>query len=150
VIIVVTDTSGLLAALDARHPDGSAAREALATAGTLVVSPVLLSELDHLACRILGRRAADQAIDDIRRWVRAGRAILPEISADTLDQAQAVRAQYASLRLDLADAVNVALAAEFRTNAMLTLDRRDFRTIRPLTAHKAFRLLPDDLGDGLA
>lgn len=144
-IIVVTDTSGLLAALDARHPDGPAAREVLAAAGTLIVSPVLLSELDHLACRVLGRRAADQAIDDIRRWARAGRAILPEVSADTLDQAQAVRTQYASLRLDLTDAVNVALAAEFRTNAMLTLDRRDFRAIQPLTAHKAFLLLPDDL-----
>lgn len=145
-IIVVTDTSGLLAALDARHPDGPAAREALARAGTLIVSPVLLSELDHLACRILGRQVANQAIDDIRRWAHAGRAILPEISADTLDKAQHVREKYAELRLDLTDAVNVALAAEFRTNTMLTLDRRDFRAIKPLTAHKAFRLLPDDLG----
>ena len=31
-----------------------------------------------------------------------------------------------------------------RTDAVLTLDRRDFRAMRPLTAHKSFRLLPDD------
>jgi len=44
-----------------------------------------------------------------------------------------------------ADGVNVALAAEYRTDALLSLDRRDFRTVRPLTPHQAFRLLPDDL-----
>jgi hypothetical protein len=53
--------------------------------------------------------------------------------------------RYASLDLDLADAVNVALAAQYRSDAVLTLDRRDFRAIRPLTPHKRFRILPDDL-----
>jgi predicted nucleic acid-binding protein len=56
-----------------------------------------------------------------------------------------VQRQYASLDLDLADAVNVALAAWYRTYAILTLDRRDFRAMRPLTPHKWFRLLPGDL-----
>jgi len=36
------------------------------------------------------------------------------------------------------------VAAEFRTNAFLTLDRSEFRAIRPLTDHHAFRLIPDD------
>ena len=143
-IVVVTDTSGLLAALDQTHPDGEAARKVLRHAGMLVVPPGLLSELDHAARRVLGRAAAHQAIDDIRRWVRAGRAVLPEMTADILDTAQAVRARYLDLRLDLADAVNVALAAQFRTNALLTLDRRDFRAVRPLSDHDAFELLPDD------
>jgi uncharacterized protein len=31
------------------------------------------------------------------------------------------------------------------TDAVLTLDRRDFRAMRPLTPRKWFRLLPDDL-----
>lgn len=143
-IVVVADTSGLLAALDQTHPAGEAARKVLRAAGTLVVSPVLLSELDHVARRVLGRAAAHQAIDDIRRWVRAGRALLPEVTADILDTAQAVRGRYLDLRLDLTDAVNVAFAAQFRTNAILTLDRRDFRALHPLTDHDAFRLLPDD------
>ena len=56
-----------------------------------------------------------------------------------------VQKQYASLDLDLADAVNVGLAAQYRTDAILTLDRRDFRVVHPLTPHKWFRLLPDDL-----
>ncbi|WP_327682859.1 PIN domain-containing protein [Kitasatospora sp. NBC_00458] len=144
-IVVVADTSGLLAALDSTHPAGAAAREVLDGAGLLVVSPVLLGELDHLARRILGPEAAMAAMDDVRRRVRSGRAVLPEITADTLDVAQALRARYRGLGLDLADAVNVALAAEFRTDAVLTLDQRDFRTVRPLSTHKAFRILPYDL-----
>lgn len=143
-LIVVVDTSGLLAALDARHPDGKGARRTLSEAGTLIISPVLLGELDHVARRVLGPAAASGAIDDITRWAGAGRAILPEVTSATLDTAQAVRRRYADLRLDLADAVNVAFAARFHTNCLLTLDRRDFRALRPLTGHAAFRLLPDD------
>ncbi|MBP0448128.1 PIN domain-containing protein [Kitasatospora sp. RG8] len=144
-IVVIADTSGLLAALDRSHPARSSAREVLDSAGLLVVSPVLLSELDHLARRILGFDSAMAATDDIRRRVRSGRAVMPEITAEILDTAQAVRVRHRSLGLDLADAVNIALAAEFRTNAVLTLDQRDFRAVRPLTVHKAFRILPDDL-----
>lgn len=141
-MIVVADISGLLAALDATHPDGDAARGALDRAGTLVLSPVLLSELDHVGTRALGREATCAAIDDLRRWARAGRVVLPEITADILDTAQAVREHYAGLRLDLADAVNVVLAAAYRTNAILTLDYRDYRAIVPLSAHESFRILP--------
>ncbi|MEP6814688.1 MAG: hypothetical protein ABI873_03950 [Marmoricola sp.] len=52
---------------------------------------------------------------------------------------------YLDLRLDLADAVNVAFAAQFHTNVVPTLDHRDFRAIQPLIDHRAFLLLPDDL-----
>jgi predicted nucleic acid-binding protein len=62
-----------------------------------------------------------------------------------LGVAQFVRAQYSALDLDLTDAVNVALAAAYDTDVILTLDRRDFRAVRPLSHHKAFKILPDDL-----
>jgi uncharacterized protein len=109
------------------------------------MSPLLLAELDHVATRELGREAALSAIDDIRRWMRRGRVIVPGITEDHLGAAQSVRARYRDLDLDLADAVNVALAAEYDTDAVLTLDRRDFRAVRPLSRHKASRVLPDDL-----
>ncbi|MFI7385132.1 PIN domain-containing protein [Streptomyces sp. NPDC049813] len=144
-IIVVADTSGLLAALDATHPEHGAANEAVLTAGLLVMSPLLLAELDHVATRELGREAALSAIDDIRHWMRRGRVAAPEITEEHLGTAQSVRARYKSLNLDLTDAVNVALASDYDTDAILTLDRRDFRAIRPLGHHKAFRVLPDDL-----
>lgn len=144
-IIVIADTSGLLAALDSTHPEHAAAREAILSAGLLVMSPLLLAELDQVATRELGREAAESAIDDIRGWMRRGRVSVPEITEDHLGVAQSVRARYRALDLDLSDAVNVSLAAEYDTDAVLTLDRRGFRAVLPLGRHKAFRVLPDDL-----
>ncbi|MFE7935847.1 PIN domain-containing protein [Streptomyces griseoincarnatus] len=144
-IVVIADTSGLLAALDSCHPEHQASNEAIMVAGLLVMSPLLLAEIDHVATRELGREAALSAVDDIRHWVGRGRVVLPEITEDHLGVAQSMRARYRDLDLDLADAVNVALAAEYDTDAVLTLDRRDFRAVRPLGRHKAFRVLPDDL-----
>ncbi|HEY5835498.1 PIN domain-containing protein [Streptomyces sp.] len=144
-IIVVADTSGLLAALDSAHPEHEGANEAIMAAGLLVMSPLLLAEIDHVATRELGREAAISAIDDIRRWMRVSRVVVPEITETHLATAQSVRARYAALALDLADAVNVALAADYDTDAVLTLDRHDFRAVRPLGRHKSFRVLPDDL-----
>lgn len=67
------------------------------------------------------------------------------MSAETLRRACRVQDRYASLRLDLTDAVNVVLAEAYETSTVLTLDRGDFRAVRPLTEHDAFTLLPDDL-----
>ncbi|MCF3120460.1 PIN domain-containing protein [Streptomyces arenae] len=144
-IIVIADTSGLLAALDSTHPEHQASNEAIMVAGLLVMSPLLLAEIDHVATRELGREAALSAVDDIRNWMRRGRVAVPEVTEDHLGVAQSVRARYRDLDLDLADAVNVALAADYDTDAVLALDRRDFRAVRPLGRHKAFRVLPDDL-----
>ncbi|MET9759341.1 PIN domain-containing protein [Streptomyces sp. NPDC006372] len=144
-IIVIADTSGLLAALDSTHPEHGAANEAIMAAGLLVMSPLLLAELDHVATRELGRTAAMSAVDDIRRWMGHGRVVVPEITENHLAAAQSTRKRHGALNLDLADAVNVALAADYDTDAILTLDRRDFRAVRPLGRHKAFRVLPDDL-----
>jgi hypothetical protein len=49
------------------------------------------------------------------------------------------RERYADTELGLADASLVAVAERFAT-----LDERHFRLTRPLTADKAFRLLPTD------
>ncbi|MFJ4414267.1 PIN domain-containing protein [Streptomyces sp. NPDC088925] len=144
-IIVIADTSGLLAALDRAHPEHQGASEALQKAGLLIMSPLLLAETDHVATRELGREAAMSAIDDVQRWMRQGRIVLPEITEAHISTAQSIRIRYRDLDLDLADAVNVALAHDYDTDAVLTLDRRDFRALRPLGRQKCFRLLPDDL-----
>jgi predicted nucleic acid-binding protein len=87
----------------------------------------------------------DTVADAVHALDGRGRVVLPEITEDHLRDAQSLRIRYRSLNLDLADAVNVALAAAYDTDAILTLDRRDVRAVRPLGRHKAFRVLPDDL-----
>ncbi|MEV8551799.1 PIN domain-containing protein [Streptomyces glaucescens] len=136
---------GSAAVLDSTHPEHEGTIESIMATGLLVMSPLLLAELDHVATRELGREAALSAVDDLRRWMSRGRVVIPEITEDHLAAAQSVRVRYGGLDLDLADAVNLALAAEYDTDAILTLGRRDFRAVRPLGRHKAFRVLPDDL-----
>jgi predicted nucleic acid-binding protein len=45
--------------------------------------------------------------------------------------------------LDLADAMNVVVAAQLGTNLILATDQ-DYRAVRPLSRHTAFKLLPWD------
>jgi uncharacterized protein len=70
---------------------------------------------------------------------------VPSIGPLALRHARRVQDAYRALKLDLADAVNIILAEQYETNAILTLDRRDFRAVAPLTGHSGFRILPDDL-----
>jgi predicted nucleic acid-binding protein len=101
--------------------------------------------VDHLARARLGAAARSTILELLTTQVRRMRFQVPDIGAETLTTAFTVMGRYADLDLDLADAVSVALAADYRTDAILTLDRRDFRALRPLTPHKAFKLFPDDL-----
>jgi predicted nucleic acid-binding protein len=144
-VILVADTSGIIAASDKNAPESAGCQAALAGAGIVVVSPLVLAEVDHLALARFGGDARSSIIDFILFQVRRERFLIPLVTIGLLDTARKVQRKYAGLSLDLADAVNVSLAAEHRTNCMLTLDRRDFRAIRPLTPHPAFRLLPDDM-----
>jgi predicted nucleic acid-binding protein len=143
-VILVADTSGLIAASDKNAPEAARCQATLAEAGTVLVSPLVLTEVDHLATARFGSGARSTLIDYIVFQARRGRFVLPPVTIDLLEAARNVQRKYAGLDLDLADGVNVALAAEYRTTEVLTLDRRDFRAIRPLTPHPAFRLLPDD------
>jgi predicted nucleic acid-binding protein len=144
-VIVVADTSGIIAAFDRNAPEGPTCRKLLQEAGTVILSPLVLAEVDHLARARLGNIARTTILDLLLTQVQRMRFQVPDIGAETLATAVAVISRYADLDLDLADAVSVALAADYRTDAVLTLDRRDFRAVRPLTPHAAFRLLPDDL-----
>ena len=144
-MIVVADTSGIIAASDRNAPESAACRDILQEAGTVIISPLVLAEVDHLAKARFGTQARTTIIDFVIAQARQLRFQIPDTSIEILDTARMVQKQYASLDLDLADAVNVALAAQYRTDAVLTLDRRDFRAMRPLTTHEWFRLLPDDL-----
>lgn len=146
-MIVVADTSGIIAASDRNARESGACREILQEAGTVIISPMVLTEVDHLAKARFGGPARTAIVDFIIDQLRQSRFQIPETGLDTLTSARLIQQQYAGLDLDLdlADAVNVVLAGRYRTDAVLTLDRRDFRAISPLTPHKWFRLLPDDL-----
>jgi predicted nucleic acid-binding protein len=145
-VIAVADTSGLLTLFNRSDPDHHTARKAADQCGFLVATPLALTEVHQVATSRAGRAAADGILRSLTARVRQMRLVLASMTPEILDAALSVRARYASLDLDLVDAVNVALAAEYDTDALLTRDISDFRTVRPLGGrHTHFRILPDDL-----
>ncbi|MEU1805751.1 VapC toxin family PIN domain ribonuclease [Streptomyces sp. NPDC019937] len=105
----------------------------------------MILEIEHITTRNVDRRAAHAVNDWLLAQEHTGRVAVPKLSADTPRKARKIQDRYAALRLDLTHAVNVVLAEAYDTEIILTLDRRDFRAITPLTGSHAFRLLPDDL-----
>lgn len=143
-MIVVADTSALFAAFDAGQPDHAAAA-AVMEEETLLLSPLILTELDHLIRRDFGFDAAVLVARALTDRIADGRYRLASPANKDLLAAADVRANYASLELDLADAVSVVLADRHRTNMIFTLDQRDFRAVEPLTAgFSSFGILPAD------
>lgn len=143
-MIVIGDTSGLSAAINRSDPDHEAARDSWRRASVTVIAPLVFAEVEYVMTSRLNRPAAWRVNDWLLDQVRTDRIRVADVSATTLDRARAVQNAYADLRLDLTDAVNVVLAERYETEFVLTLDRRDFRAVRPLTGHDAFVLLPDD------
>ena len=140
--VVVADTSALIAFFNETDKHHGAMRKGIAQVGHLVVSPCVLAELDYLVATRQGPPAAGAIIRYVAGRVAAGRWEVPGIGPLLL-AAHAVLEDYPAI--GLADAMNVVLAREFRTEVIATLDYRHFRVIRPLTPGAAFRLLPADV-----
>lgn len=143
-MIVVADTSAVLAAFDTDEPLQSEC-ERLMESETLLVSPLVLTELDHLARRNGGFRFAMQISEAMLARFERGQYQLATIQYGDVETAHRTRLDYSGLELDLADSVGVALAGRYGINKIFTLDQRDFRAVKPLTpGFDAFEILPFD------
>jgi uncharacterized protein len=138
--LILLDASGLFAALDGDEPDHEASRAALtADPGPFVLSPFVLAELDYLVLRELG---VEFELSVLREVAVGGYALAP-FDEVAVGEAETVARRYADLRVGLADASLVVLAGRYRTNRILTLDERHFRTLRT-PAGEPFVVLPAD------
>jgi len=144
-VITVADTSGIIALFNRADVEHRQTTNAANACGLLVISALTITEVHQVASIRANRSVADSVIDTLAARADTTRLAIADTTPAILHTAVAIRRQYAHLDLDFADAVNVAVAAEFRTNIILTLDRRDIRFLRPLTPHESFQLLPDDL-----
>lgn len=138
--MIVLDTSGLLAAIDAGQRMHSAARGALeADPGPFILSPFVLAEMDFL----LATRVGAGAESALLAQVVEGAYQLDPFGPDDVEAAAKIVDRYRDLGLGLADASLVVLAARHHTTRLLTLDARHFRAVRPLRG-RAFTILPAD------
>ena len=138
--MIVLDTSGLLAAIDASQRQHAEAAAAIrASTGPLLLSPFVLAELDYLLSSKVSQAAAIALLDQ----VAAGAYRLEPMDADDIARASEIVLQYSDLRIGLTDASLVVLAERHATPDILTLDERHFRAIAG-PGGQPFRILPAD------
>lgn len=139
--MILLDTSGLLAAIDADQPRHQAVAAALRTAAPpRILSPFVLAELDYLISRRrVGRRAQLALLNAVA--IQTYR--IEPFDAGDVEEARGVVERYGDLDVGLADASLVVLANRYATRDVLTLDERHFRVMRGPRG-RPFRLLPAD------
>jgi predicted nucleic acid-binding protein len=138
--VILLDTSGLLAAIDASERHHPAAAKALRAAeAPRLLSPFVLAELDYL----LGQRVGTAAARALLAEVSGGSYQLEPFDASDVAKANVHLDRYGDLALGLADASILVLAERHDVSDILTLDERHFRAVRR-TAGQGFRLLPAD------
>jgi predicted nucleic acid-binding protein len=137
--VLICDTSGLVAFFDASDKHHLRVSNVIARErGPFIVSPFVVAELDYLMAT---RRdlAAELAV---LTELSGGAWELPEFAAEDLRSARDIVERYGDLEVGLTDASQVVLAARYRTQRILTLDRRHFGVVRTAKG-KPFTLLPD-------
>jgi predicted nucleic acid-binding protein len=140
--VIVLDTGGLYAALDANEMlHGRAVAALVGSTPPRIVSPFVLAELDYLIGTRVGHRMQLALLDEVSR----GAYQLEPFSAEDVGHARRIMERYADLRIGLADASVVVLANRHRALDLLCTDERHFRALRG-PGGRPFRLLPFDAG----
>jgi hypothetical protein len=138
--VILLDTSGLLAAIDASQRQHEAARRSLEQAQSpWILSPFVLAELDYLLATRVGQDAERALLAEVGRGVYR----LEAFEADEIAAAERLIGRHADLDIGLADASIVVLANRYGVRDLLTLDERHFRALRG-PGGRPFRLLPAD------
>lgn len=136
---MIVDTSLLLAAFVPDQRMHADCARVLRTVRPLVVSPLVLAELDYLTARIAGTDAELTLLAELS----SGAYELASFTLDDLVRARGVVERYRDLPLGLTDASLVVLADRYDTDIIGTLDERHFRVVRSLSG-RPLRVLPGD------
>lgn len=150
-MIIVADTSALFAVFSTRDPDHERCAGLFESTGGFVYSPLVFAELDHLLRNRVHYAVAKQAYEALMDRVEGPGATdyIGQLSIDDYLAVRELRGKYDDMELDLADCFAVALARDWDTNQIFTLDETDFRRLVPLAGGDSsfdyFRILPTDL-----
>jgi predicted nucleic acid-binding protein len=139
-LTLIVDAGGLLSVFDGDQSDHGLFLEIVEMSrGPLVVSPLVLADLDHFILDRLGRRAPLAALEEIEAAYD-----LETFTNEDVTRARALLSRYADLTsFDLADASCVVLAERYGCFDILTTDQRDFRAVTGGDG-QPFRILPYD------
>jgi uncharacterized protein len=131
--IAVVDTCVLLAAYNRKDEQHREAVEALGRPRILVVSPLVLCELDHLLHDRVGERAALEATKRLAALGRLGHVQIAQVNGSLLTEAENLLETYFGHALGLTDAVNAALAWRLQQPVILSFDHHYADVLAPRT-----------------
>lgn len=131
-----------------QEADHDGFRGVLESAATVFVTPLVVTEVHHLLTSVGRLQAADDFLTDVTDGFYE---LVNPTLADVAAASGLVQRYRGSMRrkrrkpgsLDLADAMNVVVAAAKGTSVLVTTDQ-DYRAVAPLSGHPAFVLLPYD------
>lgn len=139
--MIIADTSGLYSIFNRRQPEHQAARDAVERdGGPLVLSPLVLAELDYFILARLGAHAEQTVLTELKSPAYR----LAPFDKDDFELASEVAVKYGDMQLGLTDASIVVQAARHKTTKILSLDYKHFGAVKPLTSDASFTLLPRD------
>jgi predicted nucleic acid-binding protein len=122
---LLLDTGGLISLLDRSQIRHAACVKTFeGWKRPVLTTEAVITEATHLLARQSG------GVSTVLRFVIEGGAVVVPGSLDALVRAEELVRRYADLPLDYADATLVVLAEDARTGHILTLDVRDFSTVR--------------------
>lgn len=124
---MIVDTSALLAYFDASEPaHRSVASVIHGATRPLVVSPYVIAELDYLMLTRHGTHAEYAVLEELA----GGAWDLADFGSARLRAATKIVQAYRDVPIGVTDASLVVLATEYRTDRVVTLDRRHFSILR--------------------
>jgi uncharacterized protein len=139
--LIIADTSGLYAIFNRRQPEHQAARTSVERdGGPLLLSPLVLAELDYFILTRLGATAEKKVLAELRSPAYR----LASFTDEDFRLASDVAVKYGDMELGLTDASLVVHAARHKTTKILSLDHKHFAAVQPLTDDACFTLLPRD------
>ena len=137
---LIVDAAPLVAFANSADTDHEQVRHILhSEPGELVLPAPVSAEVDYMIRTRLGDQAAQAFLVDLSRTVYRVECV----SDDEYSAVLELNEQYSGLRLGLADASVVVLAARFNTRRILTFDQRHFRVVEPIQGG-TFTILPAD------
>lgn len=137
---LVVDAGAMYAMADADDPGHAAVRATLLREREeLVTSELAVAEADYLILDRLGADAEAAFLEDLAE----GTYTVECLDRSAIRQAADLIARHRDLRIGLADASLVVVAARYGSRRILSFDHRAFRAVAPLQGG-AFSILPAD------
>ncbi len=135
--IAISDTGFVVALLNKSDGKHSDVVEIYKQQNSILLPQTVLAEVAYL----VGRSVGINVVATFLKGLSASRFRLISLTETDVMRVAEILDKYEDSRIDFVDATVMAIAERYKSNLILTLDRRDFRLFRPKHC-QSFDILP--------